>query len=481
MGDTSKTSSTASSSSWTSFLKSIANFNGDLSSLTAPPFILSPVSLTEYSQYWAEHPDLLLSINNAVNKNTFEPSFPSSGIEYTPDLVKMLHVVRWFISTLKSQYCSRNESMGTEKKPLNPFLGELFVGKWEHEQNGSVLSDLGDTVCLSEQVSHHPPITAYSIFNEKTNVSLEGYNQIKSTFSSTSLSVKQYGHALLRCENKNNQQQQQQKDDTFLITLPSLHIEGLLLAAPFVELDSKSYIQGSSGYFAVIEYSGRGYFSGKKNSFKCKIYKSYESYIYDKDGKPPSSGSQDSSSEKQNKEDKKPLFVISGQWSGISNIYTSSSDEKKRKNGQVFYDASRVAAEHLHVKPVEKQNPLESRRAWEKVANAIKSGDYNLIHQEKSKLEDEQRLLRQTEQEKNTTWKTRWFDHSALDTAENKDFVSLAKMCQLSVKNVPSGTKLGDKHDTHASASTDGANGEEGIKHWRFNKEKWANETEITL
>ncbi|KAL6941742.1 hypothetical protein ACO0RG_002880 [Hanseniaspora osmophila] len=481
MGESSKSSSTANSSSWTSFLKSIANFNGDLSSLTAPPFILSPVSLTEYSQYWAEHPDLLLSINNAVNKNTFEPSFPSV-VEYTPDLVKMLHVVRWFISTLKSQYCSRNESMGTEKKPLNPFLGELFVGKWEHEQNGSVTADLGDTVCLSEQVSHHPPITAYSIFNEKTNVSLEGYNQIKSTFSSASLSVKQYGHALLRCKNK---EQQEQKDDTFLITLPSLHIEGLLLAAPFVELDSKSYIQSSSGYFAIIEYSGRGYFSGKKNSFKCKIYKSYESYIYDKEGKPSSSASQEasgSSSEKQNnKEDKKPLFVISGQWSGISNIYTSSSDEKKRKNGQVFYDASRVAAEHLHVKPIEKQNPWESRRAWEKVANAIKSGDYNLIHQEKSQLEEEQRMLRLSEQEKNTTWKTRWFDNSSINSVQNEDFVSLAKMCNLSVKNVPSGTRVGDKYDTHASASTDGSNGDEVVKHWRFVKENWANETEITL
>jgi len=30
------------------FLKSLATFSGDLSSMTAPSFILSPVSLTEY-------------------------------------------------------------------------------------------------------------------------------------------------------------------------------------------------------------------------------------------------------------------------------------------------------------------------------------------------------------------------------------------------------------------------------------------------
>ncbi|KAG8681642.1 Oxysterol binding protein [Ceratobasidium sp. 395] len=33
---------------WTSFVKSLASFSGDLSSMTAPPFILSPVSLTEF-------------------------------------------------------------------------------------------------------------------------------------------------------------------------------------------------------------------------------------------------------------------------------------------------------------------------------------------------------------------------------------------------------------------------------------------------
>lgn len=31
------------------FLKSLATFSGDLSSLTCPPFLLAPVSLIEYS------------------------------------------------------------------------------------------------------------------------------------------------------------------------------------------------------------------------------------------------------------------------------------------------------------------------------------------------------------------------------------------------------------------------------------------------
>jgi hypothetical protein len=48
------------------------------------------------------------------------------------------------LSTLKQQYASRSEQFGNEKKPLNPFLGEIFLGKWE--------DDAGTTELISEQV-----------------------------------------------------------------------------------------------------------------------------------------------------------------------------------------------------------------------------------------------------------------------------------------------------------------------------------------
>lgn len=111
-------------------LQSIASFNGDLSSLTAPPFILSSTSLTEYSAYWAEHPAV----------------FVAPAKESDPEKRALL-VLKWFLTTLHQQYCSRSEKLGSEKKPLNPFLGELFIGKW---LDGD--SDLGETQLFSEQV-----------------------------------------------------------------------------------------------------------------------------------------------------------------------------------------------------------------------------------------------------------------------------------------------------------------------------------------
>lgn len=53
-------------------------------------------------------------------------------------------MLKWFLTTLRQQYASRSEQYGNEKKPLNPFLGELFLGKWEDEA--------GTTELISEQV-----------------------------------------------------------------------------------------------------------------------------------------------------------------------------------------------------------------------------------------------------------------------------------------------------------------------------------------
>ena len=69
--------------------------------------------------------------------------FAAPAKESDPEKRALL-VLKWFLSTLKQQYASRSEQYGNEKKPLNPFLGELFLGKWEDEA--------GTTELISEQV-----------------------------------------------------------------------------------------------------------------------------------------------------------------------------------------------------------------------------------------------------------------------------------------------------------------------------------------
>lgn len=55
-------------------------------------------------------------------------------------------VLKWLISVLKQQYSSRSDAYGSEKKPLNPFLGELYLGEWN--------DSAGKTQLISEQVRY---------------------------------------------------------------------------------------------------------------------------------------------------------------------------------------------------------------------------------------------------------------------------------------------------------------------------------------
>ena len=57
-------------------------------------------------------------------------------------------------------------------KPLNPFLGEIFLGKWQ--------DDAGTTHLVTEQVSHHPPATAFKIWNDTHGVKVIEVSSISS-------------------------------------------------------------------------------------------------------------------------------------------------------------------------------------------------------------------------------------------------------------------------------------------------------------
>ncbi|PON27597.1 hypothetical protein TGAM01_v203364 [Trichoderma gamsii] len=351
----------ANSGSWSAFLKSIASFNGDLSSLTAPPFILSSQSLTEFSSYWATHPPILTA----------------AAHESDPAKRAML-VLKWFLSTLKHQYASRSEQFGNEKKPLNPFLGELFLGSWNDEA--------GKTTLISEQVSHHPPATAYCIRNDKTGVQLEGYNAQKASFKSTII-VKQIGHAVLTVPVGGTGDNQVL--ERYLITLPSLHIEGLIFGAPFVELDGSTTIVSSSGYSAKIDYSGKGWLSGKKNTVIATVF--------------PTDN------------EKEVLYNVTGQWTKEFEIYQGPAKKNSKTTLVSTYDAAGTAQSELVIEPLEKQHPLESRRAWSKVADAIQKSDMDTVSVEKTKIEQAQRLMRAKETAGNHTWERRYFKAATED------------------------------------------------------------------
>ena len=351
-------------------VQSIASFNGDLASLTAPAFILSTQSLVEFSAYWAENQSL----------------FVAPALEKDPAKRSLL-VLKWLLNTLKQQYCSRSEKLGSEKKPLNPFLGELFLGKWDDQ--------CGETTLVSEQVSHHPPVTAYCITNEKHRVRLQGYNAQKASFSRT-IHIKQIGHALLTLQPPGAAHA-----ETYLITLPALHIESLIYGAPFVELGKSIYIIASTGYVSKIDFSGKGWVSGTKNSFTAALWKEGE-------------GSE-----------KSPLYAANGKW---SDAFTIKEGDVKRGKEVLTFKPADIKISKINVAPIEEQDVLESRRAWAKVGQSIEKGDMDAVAHFKSRIENAQRALRKKEQEEKRDWDRVFFSQADPKDKLEQMFASLVKV-----------------------------------------------------
>ncbi|KAJ9107145.1 hypothetical protein QFC19_002805 [Naganishia cerealis] len=331
---------------WTSFIKSLASMTGDLSSMTAPPFILSPTSLTEFPAYWCERPELFADI--ATGRTEQE---------------RAEKVLKWFICTLKGQYTTRNEKMGSEKKPLNPVLGEEFFGVWPDV-------GFGETTLSVEQVSHHPPITAYFIQNKKAGVTLQGHSGQKTSFSGGSINVKQNGHAILTVDVPGG------KKETFLITLPKLQIQGLVWGSPYIELTDSTAIVSDTGFVANIDYKGKGWVSGKAHSYKATL-----------------------------SHNGKSIRSYEGTWTAIGKV---------AKSDEVFTDAT-VPKTEVSVKPIEEQKDWESRKLWRATAQGIRSGDYDAASRDKSRIENEQRQRRKDEASAGQPWQLKLFDYVESD------------------------------------------------------------------
>lgn len=181
------------------------------------------------------------------------------------------------------------------------------------------------------------------IENKKAGVALQGHSGQKTSFSGTSIHVKQSGHALLYVTPKSG------KQETYLITLPKLRIDGIIWGSPYIELTETSAIQSSTGYTANIEYKGKGYFSGKPHQFKAKLNKGSHT-----------------------------IQTFEGDWTGVSTVGSSK--------GPIFYDANNPK-EEVTVKPISEQGEWESRNLWQKVANGIRGGDFETAGREKSNIE----------------------------------------------------------------------------------------------
>lgn len=199
---------------------------------------------------------------------------------------------------------------------------------------------------------------------------LEGHVAPKAYFSTT-INIERKGHGVLHID---------RHDEDYLITMPNVHVEGIMTFQIAPELSGVSYIHSSSGYVSRIEYASKGWLlKGKSNSFVATLAKTSE----------PS----------------KPLYTLEGQW---NKSYTIKKGGEKTK-ATATVDLGSLRRTPLTLAPLAQQHPLESRRAWHAVAAAIDANDILAVGREKSAIENAQRALRREELADGRVWPRRFF------------------------------------------------------------------------
>jgi len=333
------------------FISFLSTVSGDLSNITAPPFILAPQSLTEFPTYWAEHPSLF-------SAPAFEPSAER----------RMLYVLENYLASLQRQYYIGQPVSAGTKKPLNPFLGELFFGQ-SQDPNGK-----GKVKVICEQVSHHPPTTAAFLEDEENGVRAEAYSTQYTTLSGTSVVVRQSGHALLTVDKHN---------ETYLLPFPDIYAKSVLTGSPYPELSGTYRLASTSGLVADITFGGKShnpFSSSGRNNFEASIYKSGES-------------------------SRGRIYEISGVW---SDKWTVKDGSGKKLYEYDLSDEKNKPVDMM-MASLDKQNPWESRRAWQGVIKGLQEGDFQAALQAKSKLESAQREMRKREKAEGKKWEQAFF------------------------------------------------------------------------
>jgi hypothetical protein len=173
-------------------------------------------------------------------------------------------------------------------------------------------------------------------------------------------------------------------DENYLIPLPNVKVKGILSGTLYPELHGQYHILSSSGFVAEIDFSGKGFLSGKKNGVDAILYR---------------------------EEDKNnPLFTVSGQWNDQITIQEGGSDAEIET-----IDVRSLASTPMHVDSLEEQDDWESRKAWAGVIAALNEGDMQKTVDEKSKVEQAQRELLELRKAKGVKWEPLFFTNTTDD------------------------------------------------------------------
>ncbi|KAK6497051.1 hypothetical protein TWF506_004536 [Arthrobotrys conoides] len=328
-----------------------------------PANLMEPIPNLEYWNY-LDYPNAFANIG-----------------ESDDDLERCLAVLTfWFTKDLKF-------IKGKPCKPYNSTLGEFFRCHWDVGNTEG--SDAKPTrVCfLTEQTSHHPPISAFYVDCKEKGISAKGYDQISARFTGTSIRVAPGNHNLGIFIDIHNGR----ISETWNLTHPAAHLGGFLTGALSITVQDICYITCPKLKLKVIlHYLDEPWVGRSKYRVEGVIFK------YDPEN--------DIITRLKDVPDKDIKARIDGCW--ISELYYTPAGSKEKK---LIVDVKPLFPATKFVPSNEDQLENESRKMWQKVTDAILSKNFNEATRLKVEIEDQKRKEAAERDAQNATFVPKYF------------------------------------------------------------------------
>ena len=357
-----------------------------------PAQLMEPVPNLEYWNY-LDRPETFAAISDSDD-----------------ELERMLACLKfWFTKDLK--YVK-----GKPCKPYNSTLGEFFRSSWKVDAdppgaklNGEAPKTNGATTngvttngttgtarkvsYLTEQTSHHPPVSAFVYKCYETGVVARGYDQLSAKFTGTSVRVIPGPYNLgifITLEQRDNEE--------YHLTHPAAYLVGFLRGNLGVTVaDTCSISCAKTGIKVILHYLEEGYFGKTQNKvegviFKCDV-------------------ASDKTTQIKDVQDKDVLGRLEGCWKDKIYFSQGSTPLKKLSDSDktLLIDVTPLEQESKICPPVEEQLPNESRRFWTGVTEAIQAKQFSTATAMKQQLEETQRQKANHRKEKLKQWQPRFF------------------------------------------------------------------------
>lgn len=253
---------------------------------------------------------------------------------------RMLCVIKYLLSR------HLDESKEFYKKPYNPLLGEVHHCRVEKKES--------TTYFVAEQVSHHPPVSAFMLNNEEDDITMESYCWFQVKFYTNSLTIPTLGRAKIHLG---------KFDENYFLpkSLPDVWVLKIIWGEKLVMwVGDVSLVCHETGLSAHLHFEAKG----DQNLVT--------GYLHD-----------------CTKEEPIPIYTFEGEVGHEIKIVEDT--DCPENNGKVFINMKDIPADSVVFDSEEEREAMDSINVWSGVNKAIVDDDMATAEQRKVALEQLQR------------------------------------------------------------------------------------------